>query len=375
MSEFIKAQQETKANLVEQIRSVIDTAETEARGLLADEMMKIDAIESDIRKIDDALAVATRAEERKAEAATAAAGFVPATESRTAGDIFRSMAKGEVRSHLFEQRATLVPSVNTVPVSFLDRVYLQARLVGPILETSEVFNRTSGEDLRIPVLTGYSTAGTFAAGSAISESEPTFSSILLSPVKHGFIVPVANELVSDAGFDIEATIAEQAGNAIGYGVNSTLTSTLVGAAGSGVTGGTAAITIDNLLDLVYSVDGAARRLPSAGFMANGSTIAAIRKLKDNNGQYLWNAGNLAAGQPDTFAGFAVYENPALANIGTGNKPVIFGDLRSFKIATTGLDVAVSSDAYFANDTTGYRFTYRVAGGLSHAGHVKYLANA
>ena len=122
MSEFIKAQQETKANLVEQIRSVIDTAETEARGLLADEMMKIDAIESDIRKIDDALAVATRAEERKAEAATAAAGFVPATESRTAGDIFRSMAKGEVRSHLFEQRATLVPSVNTVPVSFLDRL-------------------------------------------------------------------------------------------------------------------------------------------------------------------------------------------------------------------------------------------------------------
>jgi HK97 family phage major capsid protein len=370
MSEFIKSQQETKANLVEQIRSVIDGAEAEARGLVAEEIEKIDRIEADVRRIDDALSIATRNEERKMEAATAAAGFVPAVEERSDADIFRAMARGEVRSHNFEQRATLVPATATVPVSFLDRVYGLARLVGPMLDVSEVITRTSGNDIRIPIYTAFSTATQTSAGSAINESNPTFDSLLLQPAKQAFIVPVANELLTDAGFDIESVIAEQAGNAIGFAVNGTATATLVGAAGSGVTAATAtAISADTLIDLAYSVDGAARRLPGVGYMANGSTIGAIRKLKDTAGNYLYNVG---VGQPDTFAGFAVYENPALDSIASAKKPVLFGDLRSNKIVTTGLEVAVSSDAYFANDVTGYRFTYRFASGLTHAAHVKYL---
>lgn len=374
MSEFIKSQEEARANLIAQEREIIARAEAEGRGLVAEDMEAFERIEADLRRVDEALAVAKRSEERKAEAAAAAAGFVPAVEERGAGDVFRSMARGEVRGHDFgfESRATLVPSVNTVPVSFLDRVFLQARLVGPLLETSEVITRQSGEDLRIPVLTAYSASTAVSAGSAIGESEPTFSSILLQPTKQAFIVPVANELISDAGFDIEAVIAEQAGNAIGYGVNAAMTTKLVNAAGSGVVGGTTTITADQLIDLTYSVDGAARRLPGVGFMVSTSTLGAIRKLRDGDNSYLY---QVNVGAPDTFAGFPIYENPAMANIATGQKSVLFGHLPSFKIATTGLQVAVSADAYFANDTTGYRFTYRVDGGLTHAAHVKYLVNA
>jgi HK97 family phage major capsid protein len=226
--------------------------------------------------------------------------------------------------------------------------------------------------LRIPVLTAYSASTAVSAGSAIPDGEPTFSSILLSPAKQAFIIPVANELLSDAGFPIESTLAEQAGNAIGFGVNAAMTTKLVAAAGSGVTGGTTSITADQMLDLVYSLDGAARRLPGVGFMANTSTLAAIRKLKDGDGTFLYQP---QIGGPDVFAGFPIFENPALANIESAAKPVLFGHLPSFKIATTGLDVAVSTDAYFANDVTGYRFTYRVDGGLTHAAHVKYLVNA
>lgn len=207
MSEFIKSQQEVRANLISQVRDVIDTAEAEGRGLLAEETQKIDRIEADIRRADEALAIATRNEERKAEAATAAAGFVPAVEERSDAEIFRAMARNEVRSHMFEQRATLVPSANTVPVSFLDRVYGLARLVGPMLDVSEVITRTSGNDIRIPIYTAFSTASQVAAGSAISESNPTFDSLLLQPAKQAFIVPVANELLTDAGFDIEGVIA------------------------------------------------------------------------------------------------------------------------------------------------------------------------
>jgi HK97 family phage major capsid protein len=249
-----------------------------------------------------------------------------------------------------------------------------------MLDVSEVITRTSGESLRIPTYTAYSTAAQYAAGSAIADSEPTFDSLLLTPKKIGFTVQIANELLSDSGFDIESVIAEQAGNAIGFAINnlatvgtgSTQTTGIVTAAGSGVTAGTTSFTADDLLDLQFSLDGAARRLPGVGYMANTQTVSAIRKLKDGDGTFLY---QVNVGAPDVFAGFQIYENPAMANVGTGAKSVVFGHLPSYKIVTTGLEVATSTDAYFANDVTAYRFTYRMDGALSHASHVKYLVHA
>ena len=88
MSEFIKAQQELRANLTMQIRDVIDSAEAEGRGLDAAELEKIDRIEADIRKADQSIEVAARAEERKVEASVAAKGFIPSvSEERSASEI------------------------------------------------------------------------------------------------------------------------------------------------------------------------------------------------------------------------------------------------------------------------------------------------
>jgi HK97 family phage major capsid protein len=381
MSEFIKSQQELRANLYEQIKDVIETAEVQKRGLDAEEMQKIGRLEADMDSASESIATAQRAEERKLEVTAAAKGFVPVAESRSDADIFRAMAAGEVRSHTFNhEKRALVPSVNTVPVGFLDRVYGLARLVGPMLDVSEVITRTTGESLRIPTYTAYSTAAQYAAGSAIAESNPTFDSLLLTPKKIGFTVQIANELLGDAGFDIESVIAEQAGNAIGFKINdlatvgtgSTETLGLVASAGSGVTAGTTSFTADDLINLQFSLDGSARRLPGVAYMANTQTVGAIRKLKDGDGTFLY---QVNVGAPDVFAGFQIFENPAMANVGTGAKSVVFGHLPSYKIVTTGLEVATSTDAYFANDVTAYRFTYRMDGALSHAGHVKYLVHA
>lgn len=381
MSDFIKSQQELRANLYEQIKDVIETAETEKRGLDGEEMQKIGRLEAEMDRAAETIAVAQRAEERKLEVATAAKGFVPATETRSDADLFRAMAKGEVRSHVFgHEKRALVPATATVPVGFLDQVYGLARLVGPMLDVSDVITRSSGESLRIPTYTAYSTAAQYAAGSAIAESNPTFDSVLLTPKKIGFTVQIANELLSDAGFDIQSVIAEQAGNAIGFKVNnlatvgtgSTETLGLIPSAGSGVTAGTTSFTADDLISLQFSLDGAARRLPGVAYMANTSTVGAMRKLKSDDGAYLY---TVNVGAPDVFAGYNVIENPAMANIGTGAKSVVFGHLPSYKIVTTGLEVATSTDAYFANDVTAYRFTYRMDGALTHASHVKYLVHA
>lgn len=383
MSEFITAQQEVRANLTEQIRDVIESAESESRGLDAAELEKIDRIEADIRRADEAIAVATRNEERKSALSAAAKGFVVAesVEERSSADILRNIA--ETRgNHTFEAR-TLTPSDNTVPKTFYNQVFDVARLVGPMLDAGQRINTAGGEDITIPTLTQYSTATLKAAGAALSESEPTYSSITLGAYKYGLLIPVANELITDAGFDISAHLAEQAGNGLGYAVNAALTTGsgssepngVVTASGAGVTGGTGvagAFTADDLIDLAYSVDGAVRRLPGAAFQANGASIGAMRKLKDDNGQYLWQAG-LAAGQPDTFAGFRVIENPALADTGLDAKSVVFGDISSYKVRVAGgLQVATSADYAFGNDVTTYRVVMRVDGDLTHAGHIKHF---
>jgi len=373
MSDFVKRQQELKANLTMQIRDVIDGAESEGRGLDQAELTKIERIEADIDNAQRSIETASKQEERAAEVALASRGFEVVEEARGEAEIFRSMARGEVRFHEFKnsEKRALVASANTVPVDFLDRVFNLAKLVGPYLETSEVFVRDSGADLRIPVMSGYSTASEVTEGSAISESNPTYSSILLNPAKQAFIVQLSNELVSDAGFDIEANVAEQAGVAIGTRANAVIHAAVTAVAGSGVTAGTTnAITADELIDLAYSVDGMARMLPGAAYMVNTSTLGAIRKLKDNDGRYIL---DVVAGGPSTILGHPVLENPAVADIGTGNKAVLFGHWPSVKVATTGLEVSVSSDAYFANDVTGYRFVYRLGAGVANgANHIKYL---
>jgi len=384
MSEFVKAQQEVRANLTEQIREVIEGAEAEGRGLDSAELEKIDRIEVDIRRADEAISVATRNEERKAEASEASRGFVPAEarEERTAGDILRGIAQGEVRGHEFEQRATLVPSANTVPKSFYDMVFDVARLVGPMLETSDVINTSTGEDLTIPTLTAYSAATLKGAGTALDESEPTYSSITLGAYKYGLLIPVAAELVSDAVFNIESHVAEQAGNGIGTAVNAALTTGdgsskpngIVTASSEGVEGAAAvagAFTADNLIDLAYSgVDGLVRRLPGTAYMASGAAIGAMRKLKDTAGNYLYTVG---VGQPDQFAGFDVVENPNVAAPAAEAISVLFGHLPSYKVRMAGgLQVASSSDYAFNTDTVTYRFTMRVDGDLTHSGHVRHF---
>lgn len=381
MSEFITRQTEVRNNLIMQVREVIDFAESEGRGLDAEELRKIEAIEADIAKADEAISVAQRAEERKVEASVAAKGFVPAVSERSATDILREVAQTR-GAHTFEKRAALTPSTNTVPKSFYDQVFDVARLAGPMLETSEVIQTTTGEDLTIPTLTAYSTASLTAAGSALSAQEPTYSSITLGAKKYGFLIQAANELVTDAGFDLASHLANQAGNAIGYAINDALTNgtgTTVPngvktAAGSGITGGTGvsgAFTADNLIDLAYSVDGAVRRLPGAGFMANGQTIGVMRKLKDTAGNYLYQVG---VGYPDTFAGFRVVENPHLPALGTGVVgAALFGDLASYKVRLAGgIQVQSSQDYAFANDLTTWRFMVRLDGNLTHSSHIRYF---
>jgi HK97 family phage major capsid protein len=377
MSDFIKGQAEVRNNLIAQMREVLDDAEKRG-GLTAEDSQKIDRIEADIQARDAAIATAQKVAQRSAEAAEAAGSFAPeVAKTSTDADLLRAIARGEIRSHEFtrEMRAALTPSANTVGESFYSQVFQIATLVGPMLQTSEVFNTASGEQLVLPTVTAISTSGSVAAGGTVSESNPTFSSLTLNAYKYGAIVNVANELVTDAGFNLTGYIAQELGTSLGVQTNTVLTNSLVSAAGSVVTGGTGvsgAATYENLIDLVYGIEAGARILPNLGFMMAKSGIAAARKLKDGAGNYIW-TDNAVAGQPAQLLGYPVYENPAIPAVATGAKSVLFGHLPSFKARVAGgVQVAQSTDFAFNTDVTAYRGLIRCDGGLTHSTHIGYF---
>ena len=385
MSEFIKGQAEVRSNLVAQMREVIDLAESEKRGLTAEDLQKIDRIEADIEARDAAIATAEKVAKRSAEAAEAAGSFVPQTATNSDADVLRAIARGEIRGHEFNRdiRSALVPSANTVGQSFYDQVFGVARLIGPMLNTSEVINTASGETLVIPTVTAYSSPAITAAGSAISESNPTFSSLSLGAFKLGALVTISNELLADAGFDINSYIAQQLGESLGYQANSLLTtgtgtvqptgvSTSAGSVVTGGTGVSGVATFENLVDLQFGIADGARVLPGLGWMMSKTGIAAARKMKDGAGNYIW-TDSAVPGQAATLLGSPVYENPAIAATGVGAKSVLYGHLPSYKVRVAGgIQIATSNDYAFNTDSVTFRATMRLDGGLTHSTHIGYF---
>jgi len=259
-----------------------------------------------------------------------------------------------------------------------------ARLVGPMLETSTILNTASGENLQIPSLSAYSTGTVTSEGSEIGESDPVFNNfVTLSAYKYSFLTQVSRELIEDSGVDILGFLAQQTGNAMGYAINNALTvgtgtvqpNGIVSRAGSAVTGTSLNPTADNIIDLVYSLDGAARRLPGVGFMMNGTSIANVRKLKDNAGQYLFTP-SLSSEARDLLLGHPIYENPAMASAASAVKPVIFGHLPSYYVRQVGgLRLDRSDDFAFSSDLVTFRATFRVDGNLIQQSHVKFFKSS
>jgi HK97 family phage major capsid protein len=397
MKQFIEQQMAQRATAWEAAKKILDVATAEKRDLSAEETQTYERIS---KELDERTATieklrADEARELRLDAATReiADQVRPVADApraeRNDNDVIRSMAKGEIRSHMFEKRDVVKTSAGApVPTSFYDQVIMLARTVGPMLQTSTVLNTASGENLQIPSLAQYSTAAIVGEGTAISESDPVFNSfITLGAYKFSFLVQLSRELVEDSGVDILRFLADQTGNELGVRVNASLTTGsgtnqpkgIVVASAVGVTGGTAvsgAFTADNLIDLVYSVDTAGRRLAGSGFQMNAKSIGAMRKLKDTAGNFVFQPA-LSADANDLLLGYPVFENPAMADTATSAKSVIFGHLPSYFVRSVGgIKLDRSDDFAFSSDLITFRATMRVDGNLPQTSHVKhFIGNA
>jgi len=135
-----------------------------------------------------------------------------------------------------------------------------------------------------------------------------------------------------------------------------------------------AITADEIIDLLHSVDPAYRTSPKAAFMFNDATLASIRKLKDGDGNYLWQMGNVIQGQPGSLLGYRYYVNQAMDSIAAAKKVVLFGDLGKYMVRKVGSPITFVARERFAPDY-GILGLIRFDGEAANTGAIKHLITA
>ena len=249
---------------------------------------------------------------------------------------------------------------------------------------------TTDNERKIPVAATHSTAAWTAENAAYTESNPTFTQTSIDAFKLTDLIKVSDELLSDSFFDIEGYISEEFGRAFGEAEEDAFINGAVqtgqtaidrptglfipsaaGGAPSGVTAASAtAITADELISLVYSLKAPYRS--KAKFLMNDATVAAIRKLKDLNGVYVWQPA-LTAGEPDRLLGYPLYTSPKVPTMAAGARAIAFGDFSCYWIADrAGRTIKRLNELYATNGQVGFTCTERVDGKLILSEGIKIL---
>jgi len=278
----------------------------------------------------------------------------------------------------------------TVPVELQNMLVRSMKAWGPMYDGNIVseLNTTSGNALPIPTTDDTGKTGVQGTeGTALTDdgsADAVFGQKQLEAYDFNTkFVKFSWQLAQDSIFNMEALLADLLGERLGRLANSQLTTGtgtsapngIVTAASAGKTAASAtAIASDEIIDLTHSVDPAYRTSPKVRFMFNDLTLAAIRKLKDGQGNYLWQMGNVKEGAPGTLLGYNYSINQAMANIATGNKTIIFGDLGKYWVRKVGSPVIGVLRERFWPDL-GIAGLIRFDGELLDTAAVKYLIQA
>ncbi len=268
-----------------------------------------------------------------------------------------------------------------VPDEF-ERTLVEALQEENIFRTMAKIIQTASGDRKIPVVASKGTASWVDEEGAIPESDDAFGQVSIGAYKLATMIKVSEELLNDSIFNLESYIAREFARRIGakeeesfFIGNGTGKPTGIfnatGGAELGVTAASAtAITVDEIMDLFYSLKSPYRK--NAVFVMNDSTVKAIRKLKDGNGQYLWQP-SISAGQPDTILNRPVKTSAYVPAIAAGAKTIAFGDFGYYWIADRqGRSFQRLNELYAATGQVGFKATQRVDGKLILSEAIKVL---
>jgi HK97 family phage major capsid protein len=195
---------------------------------------------------------------------------------------------------------------------------------------------------------------------------------------------VSFELANDSIFNMEQLLGTLLGERLGRRANAWLTTGTGSGQPNGIvtastlgktTASATAFTADEVMDLLHSVDPAYRASPKARFMFHDNILLAARKLKDGQGNYLWQMGNIKAGEPDRLLNYpySINQDMAATQVTTA-RIMAFGDFSKYYVRKVGaplIGAIQDKDFWPGFGIAGY---IRLDGELVDTNAVKYMRN-
>lgn len=284
-----------------------------------------------------------------------------------------------------EQRAVSLTG-GVAPDGVYGQLWEYAIAASQLLQAGvQIVNTADGNTIPFPRATVHATGAAQAGNTAITTSDPTFTTVDNTVAKRGWLTLVPNELLQDAAFDVEGYLARRAGIELARQIASVATTAYIaGYTVAGVTGpvgtstglgnqSTAGQGSDLLVDLFHSVLPEYRS--SAAWTLADPTAAIVRKLKTSTGDPVWQPA-LTAGDPDLILGKPVLIDPFLPSPGVSAKSIYFGDWSSLIVRIAGgMRFERSAEYAFDKDQVAFRGIVRTGSSVLDPNAVKYFAHS
>lgn len=369
---------EKRAKVWETAKNFVETHE-DKNGVLSDEdTATYNKMEKEIEDLTATIDRQQRAERREAELAKPVnspitgkpfMGDVKEVKKGRASDAYKDAMLSAMRSNFRNVSNVLQEGVDAdggylVPEEY-DRRLIDV-LDGENIMRSLATKITTAGQHKINIAATKPAAAWIEEGGALSFGDATFDQIYLDAYKLHVAIKVTEELLYDNAFGLENYIITQFGKALANAeedafLNGNGTGKPTGifaATGGGQIAATltAAIKSDDLIDLVYGLKRPYRK--NASFIMNDATLASIRKLKDNNGAYIWQP-SYKEGEPDRVLGYAVHTSAFAPT-----NAIAFGDYSYYNIGDRGSrSFAELRELFAGNGMVGYVAKERVDGKL------------
>ncbi len=362
-------------------------------GLLTDEDIKtysemeakIKALGDEINRMKDQELLENELKKATSVPLTQKPGISEEIKTGRASDTYKKAMLNALRSN-FRQVSNILQEGNDSSGGYLVPDEYDARLIQGL--TDENILRKLGTVIKTSGQHKINIAGTKPAAAWVDEGEPlsfgdaTFNQINLDAHKLHVAVKVTEELLYDNAFGLENYLIDQFAKALanaeedaflngnGEGKPLGIFTTTGGGEVAVTTASSTAITYDEIVNLVYSLKRPYRK--NAKFILNDQTIATLRKLKDGNGQYIWQPA-LQAGEPDRLLGYEVLTSAYVPTIAAGAPVIAFGDFSYYNIGDRGVrSFAELKELFAGNGMIGFVAKERVDGKLVLPEAVKIL---
>lgn len=275
----------------------------------------------------------------------------------------------------------------TIPETFISELEKTMKYYGPMLQAARIVPTSIGGTMNWPAVNDTATSANWITeGNAVTVQDLTFTRVQFSDYTLSTLAKLSLQFVQDESVNlVEGELAMMFGDRLGRALNTAFTNGdgsgkptgFITSASTGESAAATAISRDNIVDLIHSVDIAYRQQPGAALMMNDSTLAYIKKLTVGTAddRPLW-VPSMREGEPDRIEGYRYWINNDMAAIGTGNKSVAFGDWSKYIIRQVLTpQMARLNELYMENLVIGFIMWSRYDGKLLNTAAIKVIEHA